>query len=446
MFFPNRKWLASLFLSVLCVVILAGCSSGSQPSQSASNQGDANPAKAAEPVTLKIAIVDGWFTDEQFQAYFVNPVRAKYPNITFELVPYIYAESSKSNPALTNMTNLVAKGIVPDIIATSSLTASDLINLGLENDMDSLIKKHNLDLNSFEKGIIDAVKVASSDGKKITMLPYERNFSALYYNKDIFDKFGVSYPPDGMTWDEAAELAKKVTRKEGGTQYRGLEPNLVFRAASALSLGFVDPATKKAIVNNDGWKKVFTTLKSIYDIPGNSEFQASGKAVTAFSKDKTLAMFVGLGGDMEKLGMTKELNWDMATYPSFEKNKQISFNFDAHVLAVTSGSKHKDEAFQVVASLISKATQTLLAQNGNLPVIKDDSIIKAFGSKLTYLQGKHVEAIFKTTPATPPQATVYDAEAKMIMNQAMQSVVKGEIDVNTALRQSEEKVNQLVQK
>ncbi|NOU90117.1 extracellular solute-binding protein [Paenibacillus sp. LMG 31460] len=43
----------------------------------------------------------------------------------------------------------------------------------------------------------------------------------LYYNKDIFDKFGISYPRNGMTWDEVYDLAKKLNRTEDGISYRG---------------------------------------------------------------------------------------------------------------------------------------------------------------------------------------------------------------------------------
>jgi multiple sugar transport system substrate-binding protein len=437
--FGKRLLIPSLAIG-LTSVLLSGCGSGSQETSAV----DTPAPKVQEPVTIKVASVNGWFTDEQFKQYVADPVKKKFPHISVEMIPYIYGESSASNPTLTNLTKIVASGVIPDIVVTSSLTASDLINLGLEYDMDALIKKHKLDLGMFESGIIDAVRMASSDGKKLTMLPYERNFSVIYYNKGIFDKFAVAYPPDGMTWDETRELARKLTKEEGGVQYRGLEPNLVFRAASALSLGFVDPATKKPTVNNDSWKRVFTTLKSIYDIPGNSGFQLAGTATNAFTKNRSLAMYAGLSGDLEALGSAADLNWDMATYPSFDKNKLISFNFDAHVMAVTAGSKHLDEAFNVVASLLSKEVQTLMSQNGSLPVLKDEAVIKAFGTNLPYLKGKHVEAIFKTTPAKPPAATIYDADAKTILNQTMQSVAKGEMDVNTALRTAEEKIDQLV--
>ncbi len=40
----------------------------------------------------------------------------------------------------------------------------------------------------------------------------------LFYNKDVFDKYGVPYPTDDWTWDDAIEAAQKLTVKnEDGT-------------------------------------------------------------------------------------------------------------------------------------------------------------------------------------------------------------------------------------
>lgn len=42
-----------------------------------------------------------------------------------------------------------------------------------------------------------------------------------YYNREIFDKFAISYPRDGITWEEMAALAQKVSRVDNGVQYYG---------------------------------------------------------------------------------------------------------------------------------------------------------------------------------------------------------------------------------
>ena len=34
------------------------------------------------------------------------------------------------------------------------------------------------------------------------------------YNRDLFDKAGITYPTTGWTWDEFREVAKKLTIKD----------------------------------------------------------------------------------------------------------------------------------------------------------------------------------------------------------------------------------------
>jgi ABC-type glycerol-3-phosphate transport system substrate-binding protein len=90
-------------------------------------------------------------------------------------------------------------------------------------DLQPLAKKHGFDFNKFDTKLVDSIKSYSDQGQ-IYYLPYNTLAFALMYNKDIFDKFGVPYPKDNMTWDEAIELGKKLTRTEAGVNYIGLRP------------------------------------------------------------------------------------------------------------------------------------------------------------------------------------------------------------------------------
>ena len=47
-------------------------------------------------------------------------------------------------------------------------------------------------------------------------IPFRSDFWVLFYNKDLFDAAGVEYPTNDMTWDQYAELAKKMTDADKG--------------------------------------------------------------------------------------------------------------------------------------------------------------------------------------------------------------------------------------
>jgi multiple sugar transport system substrate-binding protein len=99
-----------------------------------------------------------------------------------------------------------------------------------------------------------------SGGGKLYALPISILTQVMYYNKGIFDKFGVPYPKDGMTWDKTLELAKKLDREEQGQQYFGFaaSPSHIL-GNNQLSLPYVDIQTEKPTFLNDGWKRLIDT-------------------------------------------------------------------------------------------------------------------------------------------------------------------------------------------
>ncbi|GAA3413722.1 ABC transporter substrate-binding protein [Paenibacillus hodogayensis] len=424
-----KKWVISAVVGT--VLVAAGCSGADK--KSAETESQTVPKAASEPVTLKAQFV--WLSDEEFDRYVETPVKKKYPHISFERLKIAPHEEKK-------LEEMVASGTYPDLIFTSSQVMDPLVAMGFTHDIEPLIKKHGLDLGRFENGSMDTIKLVSG-GSYIAGIPYNSNFSALYYNKDIFDKFGTAYPKDGMTWNDAIELAKKVTRSEGGIQYSGLHADGIFRPATQLSLQYIDPATKKAVVNNDGWKKVLEMYRDVFTIPGN-EFVLGAKAWESFTKDRTRAMYAH-SNRIPLLQQIPDLNWDMVGYPTFKDAPGKGQLYDMHVAVVTAQSKNKDAAFQVIQVLTSDEVQTELSKNGTKSILKDPNIRKVFGEQLPFAKSKNIQAAFQTTPTNPVPVTKWDYLANnYITAETTKKVILEGVDINTALRDAEEKINNLV--
>lgn len=94
--------------------------------------------------------------------------------------------------------------------------------LGLTEDLNPYVKQFNMDLNRIDPIVLDTVRKTSGDGKLLG-IPISGNVVMMYYNKDIFDRFAVPYPKDGMTWDEVYDLARQLTRSDGAVKYRGFD-------------------------------------------------------------------------------------------------------------------------------------------------------------------------------------------------------------------------------
>lgn len=407
------------------IAVVTGCSSSNSANDA---KGDTKPS--SDPVTLKIRINSaGYLTEEEFQKFVVEPVKKRHPHITIVRVTEA-------------LDKLVPAGDIPDISIESNNFMNQLIDFKLLYNIEPLVRTHGLDLNRLEEGSLQAIRTPS--GGELTAIPYRKNFSVNYYNKDIFDRLGVEYPKDGLSWDETIELAKKLTRTIDGVKTYGLYPDVTHRLASQLEIGFIDPKTLKAVVTTDKWKKLFEMMKSIYSIPGNEWKDVASNGQNKFVKDKVTAMFpsINILNAFENSG----LNWDMASYPTTKENPGKAIRYDLHIIAIMNTSKHKDAAMQVASTLVSDEVQEALAKAGNTSVLKNEKFQKIFGENLPMLKGKRIDAIFKTVPANIFPPTEFEAKARDFVNgTTTKAILEQGVDMNTALRQAEEAINQIVE-
>ncbi|CAG7598780.1 hypothetical protein PAESOLCIP111_00257 [Paenibacillus solanacearum] len=434
--FGGRRKLTKVVVSIpVILALMSGCSKEASPGpeKPPAPQG-ADSFDTSKPV--KLSLYMGLLQpDEWIQKHIIGPVQKKYPNISIDIV-----RKGKG----TNPDELVVAGMFPDLIYESIPRYTPYKDLGLLYDMNDMIKKYKFDVGKLNPVVVDALKVWGSGGELYHM-PLWMNFTALYYNKDIFDKFGVAYPKDGMTWDEAIELSKSLTRTQDNVAYRGLDPTSITGMAHQLGLNFVDPKTNQALLENDGFKRIFQTFLTAYKIPGN---EMRGVSRDTFLKDRTMAMYpfyadmVTLLADSAAKGAP--VNWDMASLPSFPERPGIGYEVDSHNLSISSSSQNKDAAFMVVSYLTSLEPQLELSKSGYLPVTTDPEPLKSFGANQPELKGKHLDAIFKTKPAPFHKFTPYDSLATGRLSPALAEAEKGK-DINTALREASEAANKLIQ-
>lgn len=425
---------------VMLAAVLTACAAGSgtnKADSSGSSGGGPNSAggEAAtkappEPVTLTIfATLDPAFLG---QMGLDEAVKKKYPHISTKFVQI----NSKD---VTFQTALAANNS-PDLVCCSIASIGEFKDLKLISDLTPLIKSHGFDVNRLQPGMADVIRSYSEQGEFLLM-PFYTSTAVLYYNKGIFNKFGVPYPKDGMTWDELYEVAKRVTRLENGIQYLGFtfnEQNITYK--NQLGLAFIDPKTKKAAVNNDGWKKWIETMSMFAKIPGNVLPQGVSET-NAFLKDQITAMRTGqtLLPSLPE-AQQNGLDWDVAALPDFTGLKGAGTQMNAPFFAIPPSSKHKDEAFRFIEVLLSEEVQTSLSTKGYVPVIRSDPARQAFGTAYPEMKGKNLQAFFLDTLAKPAPYSDYNSQAANILYKKLQEAEKGK-DANTVLREADEAIN-----
>jgi multiple sugar transport system substrate-binding protein len=428
----TNKRMATILILIfaLAVSLLAGCGTSGVKVETGSVKEDFTK----EMVDLQIQ----WnYGEEEFKSIFtVKAFQAKYPNVTIKQVKKLEPE-------------MLATGNLPDIMQVNNLQSiQQYLEDGIIIELSDLVKKHNFDLNRFEPNMLKNVQLYS--GGKLYGLPRARAVHALYYNKEIFDKFGVSYPAKdkSMTWDETIELGKKLTRNEGGIQYRGLDTGLMTISLEQLKADQLESGTLEPRYSSDEKFKIWLEkVKGIFDvpemIPEADRTQYVRTDLNNFIKDRNVAMVALWDKTPDLVAAEKEgLQWDLAPYPVFKEAPGISPMANAHHLTISVTSKIKDLAMIYLNDYFADEHQLELSRTGaSLTPLANKEILNAYKQVVPEMAVKNVRAFFVNAPAEATSPMKYTG-ANLLA--AQREVAKGHQDINTILSNMEEEARKKV--
>lgn len=426
---------ASILLSAAALSLTA-CS-GAGTSEVKSSSGGAAPKAADEPVEMVFAQLTGNFSEESFMQLYGNKIKAKFPNIT---IKYVVLKNEQHLKELLSI-----KQPFDIVIGSVGTTPSYLLASELETDISDQIKLQKYDLNRLEPTSVEIQRQMANGG--IYGLPISTSSATLYYNKDIFDRFGIPYPKDGMKWDELYDLAKRMTRNEGGVQYKGLTMSfnhlMLMNQSGAVS---IDPKTNKANFTSDTFRQAFENLARFYQIPGNgvpNNKYALASQTDSFYKDKTSAMVMTTSGSGSSL-FKDAVNWDVVQIPFLPDKPGVGPQSYPGYMYMTKLTKNREMAFRVLAYATSDEWQLDSIKTGNGPILRDPSIMKQFGTDVPVLKGKNIRSLYPQAFAAPTPKGKYQNIADVEMLSALNDVLSG-TDVNTALKQAAERVNKKIE-
>jgi multiple sugar transport system substrate-binding protein len=381
----------SAILAALALVAAACGPATTNPSAASSGSPGASSASAPPAGVVDIrwfCCLGGGDAPEQVvvEKKVVDAFNASHPKIhlTFEVVPYAGA-----NDALA--TQLGSEN-GPDIVGPVGIGGANAFH-GQWLDLAPLIASTNYDLSGFPPDAVDIYKL--DEGQ--VGIPFAIYPSALFYKKSLFEEAGLAEPPhtygakykmpDGteVDWDydAAAKVAKLLTVDKSGKDatQAGFDPaNIVqwgFEAqrddlrglGAYFGAGSLAAADGKTAQIPDAWKAGW---KWWYDSIWTDHSSMTGPV---FESDdinpKDYPFFTG------KVAMSENFlwstygvgdagdDWDLAAIPSY--NGQATAAFNADTFRILKGTKHPNEAFEVLTYLLGDASKELLTAYGGFP-------------------------------------------------------------------------------
>lgn len=189
------------------VAMIAACGQQSGPGPAAPPAPTATPAVDDGKILLRVGTGDsgaGLEPHHQIIARF----EAENPDIKVQLEPV------GSGDYYQLIRDQIASGDPPDILQIGDDAVPSFVERGAFLPLDTFIHGADFpfDTSIYLPGVLDPGKW---DGKQY-LLPKDYTPLAVYYNKKIFDRFGVAYPQDGWTWEDFLATAKSLTQDTDG--------------------------------------------------------------------------------------------------------------------------------------------------------------------------------------------------------------------------------------
>lgn len=190
------KKIITLMVSLIffLTIVLTGCGTSKQQSNTGTQS-----QQTQKQVTLRFS----WWGDDTRHQATLNAIKLfeeKYPNIT------IKAEYAGWDGYLDKQTTQIAGGTAADIMQINwnwiPIFSKDGNGF---YDLNKLSKELGLEEN-YTKNILDLGTVNG----KLNGIPVALTGRVIYYNKTIYDKFGISTFP--ATWDDLINIAKKFDK------------------------------------------------------------------------------------------------------------------------------------------------------------------------------------------------------------------------------------------
>lgn len=400
----RRNWLHKGMLVLLACTLFAGCAS--RPVQ-----------EKEQKSSLKIMFWDERYFFQEYGDLFA----IGHPNIDIEVVSTnkIYNNSNGEQIDYEKAFSEFVEKEQPDVILLDSSNYDKFVTDGKLMELDTLIERDKYDTETIYPALIEMLK--EKGGGKLYGLSPNFNGSAIFYNADLFAKYGIEVPHDGMTWQELLDLARrfptegdKDTRVYGfGAQYGMSMENLASSIASAQGLQFLNPDTMKVTINTDSWKQAYKLAmdavdsKAVY-IPEGNGFQ--GGTMEEYYKSQlfvmgrmamaveSIYMLQDLKQAQDSLKDYKPFQLGVAAGPVDPADPQSSRNINFNeIFAIRANSPNADAAWEFIKFINSEEFARVKSRTMNNGLLSRMGIAKDYN-------GVNLEAFYKLKPKVDQNA------------------------------------------
>ncbi|GAA3408164.1 ABC transporter substrate-binding protein [Paenibacillus hodogayensis] len=352
---------AAVMLASMLAVTTAACSSGTSGADGG-KESKPETNKPKDPITLVIKHTT-YDTFDQDLAPAIKKYQEKNPHVT---VKVDMVKPNQGENIITANTALFASGEQIDILRVSpNVGAGEYAARGWVVPLDEYIKKTGVDMTKY----YPSLQTRGVYGGKRYAMPWIHSQFMIFYNKDMFQKFGIPEPKVSWTYEDMLNAGRKLIENKVHAFEASL-PNMLHIVGGAWGGTTFNPNGSQMTLDSQGALKGFDFFRDMVVKDGLSPgkvTQAKGLAGgPSFAKGTSGMSFTWL-----KMKQFDEagLNYGVVPAPVGPGKQQGYGALDG--IALSSTSKNKEEAWNLIKFLAYD-------NEGQLEQIKQKITIPAF--------------------------------------------------------------------
>lgn len=362
---PRTKGVTAL-LGGLALLAAAGCGTSATDSGGGGGSGGASGGSGGGTISLWARDSDQSFIKSLTDDYNKSQSKIK---VKLTIIPAANFVQKFGAAAAT--------GSAPDVAAIDLVYLPYFASKGTLEDLTSRSKE----LDYMDKLTPAHLRLAKYQDK-LYALPFSAEASVLYYNKTLFKKAGLDPAKPPKTWDEVKSAAQKIRalgKDTYGYYFSGACGGcLIFTAMPYLWAAGGDliqgdgPDQKPIISSSAGVKEGLTFFKDMWDsglVPAAAKSDAGANFNGPFQTGK-VGMYGAGAFAAGVLAADKKLDFGITPLPGKTAGQTGSFA-GGDEIAIPSGSKNKDAAWEFLKWVTGTEAQTALGKLGPVPVRTD---------------------------------------------------------------------------
>jgi multiple sugar transport system substrate-binding protein len=285
-------------------------------------------------------------------------------------------------------------------------------------------------------------------------LPFRADFWIVYYNKGIFDKAGVPYPTNDMTYKQFDEIAHKVTSGFGANKVYGehlhtwrstVEIPAILDGKHTLADGnyeFLKPWYERALaLQKDGVIQSYASLKSTkthYSGPFFNQQIAMLPMGTWFIATQIAKVTSG-----ESLAK----DWGIVRLPHPEGVEPGTTAAVLTSLGVSSHSKKEEAALDFIKWVSGPEGSAITASTGTIPALSNEEVIKTITSTPGFPSDPASTEALKTAKTYLEMPITLDAaKIELVLNQAHDSIMTENVSIDDGIKEMDKGVQAILKK